>query len=229
MGIHTFAVCSDGTLIDSPRALERSLRKLRRRARAVSRKQCGSRNRVKATLAVARCHRRIRNQRADALHKATTALAKAKSVIVVEDLHVAGLLRNGGSRGRSPTRGGQSSTASSPTNASGTGPGCWSRRAGFRRASCARTVGWSRPPCPLTCGCSAARGAGWSSTGTSTRLGTWPGSPMGMPGPSPPVRRRHETPVERVALARPATAWCNCPQRSRNGPASRHSKMHRLR
>jgi putative transposase len=43
---------------------------------------------------VARCHRRIRNQRADALHKATTALAKAKSVIVVEDLHVAGLLRN---------------------------------------------------------------------------------------------------------------------------------------
>jgi putative transposase len=93
-GIHTFVVCSDGTLIDGPRALERNLRKLRRRARAVSRKQRGSRNRAKATLAVARCHRRIRNQRADALHKTTTALAKAKSVIVVEDLHVAGLLRN---------------------------------------------------------------------------------------------------------------------------------------
>jgi putative transposase len=45
-------------------------------------------------VALARCHRRIRNQRTDALHKATTALAKAKSVIVVEDLHVAGLLRN---------------------------------------------------------------------------------------------------------------------------------------
>ena len=94
LGIHTFAVCSDGTSIDSPRALEGSLRKLRRRARAVSRKQRGSRNRAKAAVAVARCHRRIRNQRADALHKATTALAKAKSVIVVEDLHVAGLLRN---------------------------------------------------------------------------------------------------------------------------------------
>jgi putative transposase len=94
LGIHRFAVCSDGTSINGPRALERSLRKLRRRTRAVSRKQRGSRNRAKATLAVARCHRRIRNQRADALHKATTALAKAKSVIVVEDLHVAGLLRN---------------------------------------------------------------------------------------------------------------------------------------
>src|SRR6266540_1148900 len=93
-GITRFAVCSDGTGINNPRALECSLRKLRRRARAVSRKRPGSRHRRKAAVALARCHRRIRNQRADALHKATTALARAKSVIVVEDLHVAGMLRN---------------------------------------------------------------------------------------------------------------------------------------
>jgi len=93
-GIHTFAVCSDGTSINSPKALRRNLRTLRHRSRAVSRKQKGSRNRAKATLALARCHRKVRNQRLDALHKATTKLAKAKSVIVVEDLHVAGLVRN---------------------------------------------------------------------------------------------------------------------------------------
>jgi putative transposase len=93
-GIRCFAVCSDGTKIDSPRAYTSSLRRLRRRARAVARKQPGSANRRKAVLRLARGHRRIRNQRVDALHKATTALAKAKSVIVVEDLHVAGLLRN---------------------------------------------------------------------------------------------------------------------------------------
>jgi len=93
-GITTFAVCSDATVIESPRALERNLRRLRRRSRAVSRKQKGSANRAKAALALARLHRRIRNQRIDALHKATTALAKAKSVIVVEDLHVAGLVQN---------------------------------------------------------------------------------------------------------------------------------------
>ncbi len=93
-GIARFAVCSDGTTIHSPRALERSLRRLRRRSRAVSRRQRGSRNRARAVVALARCHRRIRNQRADALHKATTALARAKSVLVVEDLHVAGLVRN---------------------------------------------------------------------------------------------------------------------------------------
>jgi putative transposase len=87
-------VCSDGTWIEGPRALERSPRTLRPRGRAVSRKQRGSRNRARAVLALARAHRRIRNQRSDALHKDTTTLAKAKSVIVVEDLHVAGMLRN---------------------------------------------------------------------------------------------------------------------------------------
>ncbi len=39
-------------------------------------------------------HRRIRYQRADFLHKTTTDLAKTKSVIVVEDLSVHGMLCN---------------------------------------------------------------------------------------------------------------------------------------
>src|SRR6266511_233187 len=55
-GITTFAVCSDGTGINNPRALECSLRKLRRRARAVSRKRPGSRHRRKAAVALAQCH-----------------------------------------------------------------------------------------------------------------------------------------------------------------------------
>jgi putative transposase len=94
LGIHRFATCSDGMWIEGHRALERSLRRLRPRGRAVSRKQWGSRNRAKAALALARAHRRIRNRRIDALHKATTRLARAKSVIVVEDLHIAGMVRN---------------------------------------------------------------------------------------------------------------------------------------
>jgi len=40
-------------------------------------------------------HRRIRNIRQDFLHKVTTELAKAKPVLVVEDLNVRGLARNG--------------------------------------------------------------------------------------------------------------------------------------
>jgi putative transposase len=93
-GLTTLAVCSDGTRIDNPRALAKSLRMVRRRSRAVSRKQPASRNRAKAVLALARAHRQVRNQRTDAIHKATTMLAKTKSVIVVEDLNVSGMLRN---------------------------------------------------------------------------------------------------------------------------------------
>jgi IS605 OrfB family transposase len=45
-------------------------------------------------MALARHHRRIANQRRDALHKVTTKLSKTTSVIVIEDLHTAGLIRN---------------------------------------------------------------------------------------------------------------------------------------
>jgi IS605 OrfB family transposase len=43
---------------------------------------------------LARLHRRIRCQRGDFLHKATTDLAKTKSVVVVEDLSVRGMIRH---------------------------------------------------------------------------------------------------------------------------------------
>jgi putative transposase len=48
----------------------------------------------KSAAGLARLHRRIRCQRKDFRHKATTDLAKSKSVIVVEDLSVQGMIRN---------------------------------------------------------------------------------------------------------------------------------------
>ncbi|WP_237699898.1 RNA-guided endonuclease InsQ/TnpB family protein [Alicyclobacillus acidocaldarius] len=59
-----------------------------------SRKRPGSRNRRKSALALARLHRKIRNIRQDFLHKVTTELAKTKRVIVIEDLHVRGMVQN---------------------------------------------------------------------------------------------------------------------------------------
>ena len=94
LGLSSFAVLSDGTALQSPRALERSLRRLQRTSKAHSRKRKGSNNRRKSAMRLARLHRRIRNQRRDFLHKATTELARTKSVIVVEDLNVRGMLRN---------------------------------------------------------------------------------------------------------------------------------------
>ena len=48
----------------------------------------------KSAMRLAGLHRRIRDIRQDFLHKFSTHLAKTKSVIVVEDLNVSGMLRN---------------------------------------------------------------------------------------------------------------------------------------
>lgn len=70
------------------------MRRLRRLSRSHNRKKPGSRNRRKAARRLARAHRRVRNQRRDFLHTTTTVLAKTKPLIVVEDLHVRGMVLN---------------------------------------------------------------------------------------------------------------------------------------
>ena len=62
--------------------------------RAVSRKHKGSHNRRKAVCKLAALHRTVANQRANMLHQLTSRLAKTKSVVVIEDLNVAGMLKN---------------------------------------------------------------------------------------------------------------------------------------
>lgn len=95
LGIKTLAVVSDGTTFDNPNALKSKLRKLRRLQRSLSRKVKGSSNRKKAAKRVAKLHWRIANVRSDTIHKITTELTRTKSVIVIEDLNVSGMLRNG--------------------------------------------------------------------------------------------------------------------------------------
>jgi putative transposase len=54
----------------------------------------GSNNRTKAARRLGTPYRKASNQRADALRRVTTKLAKTKSVIVIEDPHVFDMLRN---------------------------------------------------------------------------------------------------------------------------------------
>ena len=94
LGIKTLATLSDGTVIDNPRPLKKVERKLKRAQKALSRKTMGSNRRAKARAKVARLHARVANQRQDAIHKATTWLAGTYSEICIEDLHVAGMVKN---------------------------------------------------------------------------------------------------------------------------------------
>ena len=102
VGITHLAVLSTGELIPNPRHLEDAQARLRALGRALSRKQ-GPDRRTKqkpskrwsrARARLGRAHARVANLRRDGLHKLTTRLARAHGTIVVEDLNVAGMLRN---------------------------------------------------------------------------------------------------------------------------------------
>ena len=94
LGVKTLATLSDGTMEPNPRHLKRRLKKLKRLHKAVTRKQKGSNNRKQAACTLAKQYRRVGDQRANTLHQVTTRLAKTTSVIVIEDLNVAGMLKN---------------------------------------------------------------------------------------------------------------------------------------
>ena len=94
LGVKSLATLSDGTVIPNPRALNKKLRALRKAQKALSRKIKGSVRREKAKERVARLHAHVADVRADAINKATTMLARNYSVVCVEDLNVAGMVKN---------------------------------------------------------------------------------------------------------------------------------------
>ena len=87
-------VLSTGKIYTSPRALRTNERKLKRLQRSKDRKQKGSNNRAKALLKIARQHFKITNIRKDALHKATTEMAKAQAIYVVQTQAVRAMMSN---------------------------------------------------------------------------------------------------------------------------------------
>jgi putative transposase len=94
LGVTDFAVTSDAQRIANPRHLERRARNLVRYQRRLARCENGSANRAKAAAKVARAHRKVRNARRDFLHRASTRLVREHDTIVIEDLNVAGMVRN---------------------------------------------------------------------------------------------------------------------------------------
>ena len=94
LGLKNLATLSDGTVIPNPRALGTRLKALRKAQQALSRNVKGSVRREKAKVRVAKLHARVADVRADAIHKATAMIAQTYSVVCVEDLNVAGMVKN---------------------------------------------------------------------------------------------------------------------------------------
>ena len=94
VGIKEFYSDSNGNTVSNPRYLERSMRKLIREQRRLSRKQKGSHNRDNQRIRVALVHEKITNQRNDFLQKQSTMLIRENQTICIEDLKVKNMMRN---------------------------------------------------------------------------------------------------------------------------------------
>lgn len=87
-GVAVPIMASDGTTPHVPPPTERQRLRERRLHKAISRRKRGTNNRRKAIRALGRHKAKEARRRRDALHKATTHLAKNHSQIVIEDLRV---------------------------------------------------------------------------------------------------------------------------------------------
>mgnify|MGYP002519057091 CR=1 FL=1 len=94
LGIKDFCITSDGEKIPNPKYLKKSLDKLAKLQRELSRKPKDSSNRNKSRIKVARLQEHIANQRKDFLHKLSTEIVKTNDVICLEDLQVKNMIKD---------------------------------------------------------------------------------------------------------------------------------------
>jgi len=94
LGISALATLSNGVKIEGPKPYKHLERRLARLNRRMHKKKLGSNNRRKAKEKVARLHDKIACIRNDALHKLTHYLTDNFGKIAIENLNVAGMVKN---------------------------------------------------------------------------------------------------------------------------------------
>ena len=94
LGIKNFCVTSDCEVVENPKYLKKSLDKLAKLQKRLSRKSKDSSNRNKARIKVARLQEYIANQRKDFLQKLSTILIKENDIICIESLKIENMLKN---------------------------------------------------------------------------------------------------------------------------------------
>lgn len=94
LGIKDFCVTSDGEVVENPKYLKRSLEKLAKLQKRLSRKPKDSSNHNKARIKVARLYEKVSNQRKDFLQKLSTEIIGTNDIVCIESLRVANMLKN---------------------------------------------------------------------------------------------------------------------------------------
>ena len=94
LGLTDFVITSDGEKVKPLKALLKYQRKLLLAQRQLSKKVKGSKNRDKARFKVAKIHNKISDSRNNFLHQLSTKLINENQVICLEELNVAGMIKN---------------------------------------------------------------------------------------------------------------------------------------
>ena len=103
VGVKSFAAITSGASIedcvtvkvDNPKYLIKSQDKLKKLNRQFAKKKKGSKNKVKFRKILARLHEKVSNQRKDFQHKLSLKTVRGSQVIVLEDLNIKGMVKNG--------------------------------------------------------------------------------------------------------------------------------------
>lgn len=95
VGIIHFCTLSTGEKIENPRHLLKTEKRLKKLQKKLSRKVKGSKKYFKLQSRIAKLHEKIVSQRNDFLHKLSKRIIGDNQAVIVEDLKVKGLLKNG--------------------------------------------------------------------------------------------------------------------------------------
>ena len=94
VGIKHYYTDSNGVVVENPKNLKNSLKKLARAQRSLARKHKNSHNFDKQRVKVAKIYEKVTNRRTDFLQKLSSMLISDNQVICIEDLKIKNMVKN---------------------------------------------------------------------------------------------------------------------------------------
>jgi putative transposase len=93
LGVRYFATLSTGEHIENPRPYRKGLKRIKLLSQIKDRRKYGSHRRKRAAIALAKAHRKVRNQRHNFHHQLSRRLVNEYGLIAMEDVYILNLTK----------------------------------------------------------------------------------------------------------------------------------------
>jgi putative transposase len=94
LGVKDSITTSENQVFTNPKFTKKHQKKITKLSRQLAKKEKDSKNRNRARIKLAKAYLKITNRRNDYIHKMTSKLVNENQIILAEDLHVKGMVRN---------------------------------------------------------------------------------------------------------------------------------------